>query len=91
MKKYKAALTYALKLKWKWAGHVARLSDGRWTKKITEWRGPYDKRKIGRPYKRWSDDIIQTANIHWTKSAQDRKKWEKLEEAFTQRGTHAPE
>jgi len=25
-------------LKWNWAGHVARMSDIRWTKRIIEWR-----------------------------------------------------
>lgn len=25
-------------LKWKWAGHIARMEDERWTKRILEWR-----------------------------------------------------
>ena len=24
-------------LKWRWAGHVARMNDNRWTKLVTEW------------------------------------------------------
>ncbi|GBP62772.1 hypothetical protein EVAR_51724_1 [Eumeta japonica] len=28
-------MNYAQKLKWKWAAHVARLKDQRWTTKIT--------------------------------------------------------
>ncbi|GBP44044.1 hypothetical protein EVAR_85198_1 [Eumeta japonica] len=51
------ALTHALKLKWKWAGHIARMSEDRRTKRTTSWRGPDGKRSIGRPYARWSDDI----------------------------------
>lgn len=34
------ALTYAQKLKWRWAGHVARLTDLRWTIRITNCSGP---------------------------------------------------
>ncbi|CAH2211102.1 jg18548, partial [Pararge aegeria aegeria] len=28
------------KLKWKWAGHIARRTDGRWGSKVLEWRHP---------------------------------------------------
>ena len=27
-----------LKQKWKWAGHIARLRDNRWTKRCTVWQ-----------------------------------------------------
>jgi len=32
------AITRISTLKWNWAGHLARINDGRWTRKITEWR-----------------------------------------------------
>ena len=32
-------------LKWQWAGHVARASDNRWTKIVTEWIPLENKRK----------------------------------------------
>ena len=28
-------IEYTLKQKWKWAGHIARLKDNRWTKRCT--------------------------------------------------------
>ena len=31
------------KLKWQWAGHITRRADGRWGKKILEWRPTYAK------------------------------------------------
>nr|XP_034833605.1 uncharacterized protein LOC117990222 [Maniola hyperantus] len=80
------ALNYALKLKWKWAGHVARLKDQRWTTKVTLWRGPRGKRSRGRPLTRWEDEILRTAGPKWDRIAQDRDKWTSLEEAFTQPG-----
>lgn len=77
------ALSYAQKLKWKWAGHVARLKDERWTKKVTFWKGPLGKRSKGRPLTRWEDEIIRAAGPNWQEKAQDRDKWTFLEEAFT--------
>lgn len=81
--KAKDALTYAKKLKWKWAGHVARLEDDRWTSRITKWAGPYGKRLQGRPHARWEDEIVKIAGRSWPTVARDREKWNSLEEAFT--------
>lgn len=77
------ALSYSQKLKWRWAGHVARLRDKRWTKETTSWRGPTGKRRQGRPNTRWTDDITKIAGDHWTRVAEDRTNWLSLEEAFT--------
>ncbi|KAJ0181610.1 hypothetical protein K1T71_002332 [Dendrolimus kikuchii] len=71
----------------KWAGHVVRYSDQRWTKIVTEWRGPtYGKRRVGRPLKRWDDDIRAVAGPRWLAVAADRNHWAQLEEAFTRTG-----
>ncbi|GBP18366.1 Putative uncharacterized transposon-derived protein F52C9.6 [Eumeta japonica] len=77
------ALNHALRLKLKWAGHVARLKDGRWTHKITSWKGPEGKRCRGRPFARWEEDIKKIAGPKWQQIAQNRENWQKLEEAFT--------
>ncbi|KAJ8705237.1 hypothetical protein PYW07_011064 [Mythimna separata] len=77
------ALKYSQKLKWKWAGHAARLKDHRWTKTVTSWKGPPGKRYRGRPFTRWDDDIKKIAGPEWQQIAQDREKWKALEEAFT--------
>lgn len=77
------ALHHALNLKWSWAGHVARYSDQRWTLESTKWIGPLGKRNVGRPQKRWADDIIEVAGKTWIKTAQDREKWKHLGEAYT--------
>src|ERR1700761_4130181 len=49
-------------LKWNWAGHIARITDERWTKTIVNWR-PYSKRPTGRPPYRWRDDITKVTNF----------------------------
>lgn len=80
-------LLHSMKQKWKWAGHIARTTDSRWTKRtVVLWKGPKGKRKRGRPFRRWIDDIKDTAGDEWQSKAKDRKQWTKLEEAFTHRG-----
>ncbi|KAI8421291.1 hypothetical protein MSG28_008327 [Choristoneura fumiferana] len=34
-------------LKWQWAGHIARRADGRWGRKVLEWRPRIGKRSVG--------------------------------------------
>lgn len=80
------AAQHAQKLKWRWAGHVARMTDERWTKRVTEWSGPSGTRSKGRPKDRWIDEIQKIAGKDWMMKAKNRKKWNKLEEAYTQSG-----
>ncbi|XP_037872508.1 uncharacterized protein LOC119629720 [Bombyx mori] len=84
-------LNFSKRLKWRWAGHVARYSDKRWTNEVTKWKGPNGKRRKGRPMKRWSDDIIVTAGKEWMRQARNRENWIKLEEAYTQIGVPVEE
>ncbi|CAH2267737.1 jg4344 [Pararge aegeria aegeria] len=35
------------KLKWQWAGNIARRTDGRWGLKVLEWRPRTGKRSVG--------------------------------------------
>ncbi|XP_041982490.1 uncharacterized protein LOC121735655 [Aricia agestis] len=77
------ALTHCKKLKWKWAGHVARMNENRWAKIVTLWQGPMGKRNRGRPADRWLDEILKIAGKNWTEKAKDRKVWTSMEEAFT--------
>ncbi|MGH0160920.1 UNVERIFIED_CONTAM: hypothetical protein FKN15_045888 [Acipenser sinensis] len=47
--KVKDAVNQADQAKKHWAGHVARRSDGRWTRAVTEWLPLDIKRLLGRP------------------------------------------
>ena len=72
------ALKYSQKQKWRWAGHVARLNDGRWTSTLTLWRGPAGSRKRGRPIARWGDDIVKVADktgLRQLKTERNGKVW----------------
>lgn len=74
-------------LKWNWSGHVARFSDGRWTKRIVEWRPRQEAyRSRGRPPTRWADDIKRLQG-NWIQTAQDRNRWKHLREAYVQQWT----
>ena len=73
-------------MKWKWAGHVARMKDNRWTIRCTEWQVRDGKRSRGRPKRRWRDDIQQWLGVGatWSRKAKDRQKWKDLAEGYFQ-------
>ena len=65
-----------------WAGHVSRIRDNRWTRRITTWK-PYErKRSRGRPARRRRDEL----DDYWkgTIWQQDRQTWKQHAEAFAQ-------
>ena len=66
-------IEYTLKQKWKWADHIARLKDNRWTKRCTEWQPRRGKRSRGRPSRRWQDDITEKEGTTWIRKATDRR------------------
>ena len=43
----------------RWAGHVSRLDDTRMVKKLMDGR-PDGRRPLGRPKKRWEDNVKET-------------------------------
>jgi hypothetical protein len=66
--------------KMRWARHVARMWEGRGVHRVLVWR-PEGKRLLGRPRRRWEDNIkldlrekgIDEAN--WIQLAQDMVQW----------------
>ena len=75
------------KLKWSWAGHIARIKDNRWTQRTTEWMPIGYKRERARPMTRWEDEIIKFMGVTWNRNAQNRKLWKIQGEAFVQQWT----
>ena len=67
----------------RWAGHVARMEEGRSAFKILTGK-PIAKRPLGRPRHRWEDNIridLEEIGINagnWVDSAQDRNYWRAL-------------
>ncbi|KAI8423093.1 hypothetical protein MSG28_014177 [Choristoneura fumiferana] len=70
--------------KWKWAGHICRRFDGRWGKKLLEWRPRKGFRNVGRQPAKWTDDLVRVAGKDWMRKTHDRTEWSKMEETFTQ-------
>ena len=75
--------------KWRWGGHIARLTDRRWTQLALHWI-PDGRRQVGRPRMRWDDAFVdffqkvlddRSANP-WYRHAASRSDWKSLEDAF---------
>ncbi|GFN75299.1 endonuclease-reverse transcriptase [Plakobranchus ocellatus] len=75
-------VNFVAKQKWKWAGHVARLKDNRWTLRVTEWQPRNGKRSRGRQARRWRDDIVKTKGNTWSRDARDRDEWKRYAEGY---------
>ncbi|GFO40356.1 endonuclease-reverse transcriptase [Plakobranchus ocellatus] len=73
---------FVAKQKWRWAGHVARLKDNRWTLRVTEWQPRNDKRSRGRQARRWRDDIVKAKGNTWSRDARDRDEWKRDAEGY---------
>ncbi|CAH2217069.1 jg13069 [Pararge aegeria aegeria] len=69
-------------LKWRWAGHIARSTDGRWGSKVLEWRSGKGKCSVDQPTTRWTDDIKRVAGSRWKQAAQDRGFWNSLQKTY---------
>lgn len=63
----------------RWAGHIARLSDNRWTARVTDWYPRGVKRPLGRPPTRWSDPLTKIFGQKWRTVARDRTQWRKCD------------
>ena len=75
--------------KWRWAGHVARMSGNRWTKLLLDWV-PVGKRRVGRPTKRWDGEILEFAETEfdgraWPAVEHNRDEWKTFEDKFARR------
>ncbi|KPJ21056.1 hypothetical protein RR48_00278 [Papilio machaon] len=53
-------------------------------RKVLEWRPRTDRRSVGRPLAKWTDDLVKVAGVSWMQVAQDRSSWRSLGEAYAQ-------
>ena len=84
--------------KWRWAGHVARRTDHRWSNKVLHCIELQGRRHAGHPKTRWRDSIETFVSMHatvsgreWLDLAQDNNKWKSFEDKFVhscQTGRH---
>jgi hypothetical protein len=64
----------------RWAGHVARMGERRGVYSVLVGR-PEGKRPLGRPRRRWEDNIemelteIRIDGTNWIRLAEDRVRW----------------
>jgi hypothetical protein len=61
-----------------WAGHVARMGEKMNAYGLLVGK-PYGKRPLGRPRRRWVDNIrLDLGEVGWSDLAQDRNRWRAL-------------
>ena len=65
---------YVANVKWKWDGHIAGMKDNKWTTRSAEWQTK-GERSVGRPKRRWRDDIVGQQGAVWTRIATNRESW----------------
>ena len=72
--------------KMRWAGHVARMGEGKGVYRVLVWK-PGGKRPLGRPRRRWEDNIkmdlqeVGCGGMDWIELAEDRDRWRALANA----------
>ena len=70
-------------IEYSWAGHVARMGEERGVYRALV-RKPEGKRPVGRPRRRWGDNIrtdlqeVECGYMDWIRLAQDRDRWRTL-------------
>jgi len=75
------ALGYIAKMKCKWAGHVSRVQDNRWTIRCTEW-SPRGKKQ--EQWKQWRDNVVGQSGKCWMRGAKHRGRWREMTEGYIQ-------
>ncbi|KAK6730840.1 hypothetical protein RB195_007357 [Necator americanus] len=83
--KIRDAAAFAKESKIRWAGHVMRFNDSRWTRAVSDWVPRDIKRTTGRPPTRWSDfftksfkenyDALRVPRERRNHAARDQDKW----------------
>ena len=72
--------------KLRFAGATANRTDERWNTRLLNWVPQHGKgRRVGRPHKKWKNDIIEFAGDAWVEHARDQDLWKTIEEGFAQR------
>ena len=70
---------------WRWAGHVSRRDDGRWSRRLLDWEPLGGRRSWGRPLIRWEDALCHFARTKgetWNKVGRDKLEWASWEDEF---------
>ena len=75
--------TYIYRERRRWAEHVVRMGEGRGMYRVLVGK-PEGKRPLGRPRRRWDDNIktdlqeVGFGSMDWIQVAQDRDRWRAL-------------
>ncbi|CAH2237951.1 jg4645 [Pararge aegeria aegeria] len=70
------------KLKWQWAGHIARRADGSWGSKVLEWQPRTGKSSVSRPPTRLTPNQVDRRHQPSRGEPLDMMEREKMEMEF---------
>ena len=77
----------------RWVGHVMRMENERIPKQVLHCELDHGTRRVGRPYKRFKDQLKQLVctvnNDDWQTTAQDRSRWRTFVEAAADKAEEA--
>src|SRR5215469_15181706 len=73
--KLEDVILHTKRSKCRWAGHMARRKDGRWTRRLTLWRPRSGCRRRGGPNTRWEDELRAATEGRWRRRARKREEW----------------
>jgi len=62
-------------MNWRWAGHITRRADGRWTTNVLNWIPRRKIRPRRHPNVRLVDEIKRFSGATWIRIAADRDMW----------------
>lgn len=80
---FKDIVKVIMKRKWKWAGHIARSKDDRWSKRVMEWYPRNNKRNRGRPKDKWDKEMsLVCGGVTWRRVAQERGEWRRMGKVY---------
>lgn len=69
---------------WKYFTYKVLCRDQEVKNRLGSQIGERSKRSVGRPHRRWVDDIKKIVGKHGIRQAQDRRKWKIMKNSFIQ-------
>jgi hypothetical protein len=74
--------------KFELAGKTANNGDGKWSTRLLPWKPWFradPRRNVGRPKRRWEDDLVKLAGENWMTEATEDSLWASLKTGYIEK------